>query len=200
MPVLQQLPQVTFFYTRHPDPRKPLFHQQIQQVLGIPLVRQLLLARVLPMNSGCISNPQLLLQPRQQTLEPQHVPAALHTHQHWSAQRLVESLGFPVAVVQPAFGHLTCFCVQHSNLLKARMIITAYNLHIGSFRPRASWSLNNQSVLGFGGSRRCHQIKRSPSDPAKWEARTESKDPENLSLTMQCQGVLTRTNESSIDE
>src|SRR5207237_2495490 len=109
-------------------------------------------ARVLPMNGGRISNPQLLLQPRQQTLEPQHVPAAFHPHPHRSAQRLVESLRFSVAVVQPAFGHLTCFCVHHGNLLKARMIITAYNLHVGSFRSELLVCETTKVYSGSGGA------------------------------------------------
>ncbi len=38
----QQLPHMPHLQARHPDPRKPILHQQLQQVLRVPPVRLLL--------------------------------------------------------------------------------------------------------------------------------------------------------------
>ena len=97
-------------------------------MLGVPLVR-LLLAWVAGSNGGRISDPQLMPQPGQQTLEPAHIAAAFHAHQHWSGQRFVKPLRLSVRMRQPAFGHFSSFGIDHSNLLTARMEITPYNLH-----------------------------------------------------------------------
>src|SRR5258707_2823872 len=70
---------------------------------------------------------------RQQTLHPQRIPAGFHTHDGFAFESAVERNGF--APVQLPFRMLSCFCVDHSNLLETRMEITAYNLHDGSFRP-----------------------------------------------------------------
>jgi hypothetical protein len=47
---------------------------------------------------------------------------------------LVKLLGF-FAVTQPPFAALPGFCVYKCNLLKARMIVTTYNQHIGLLSP-----------------------------------------------------------------
>ena len=55
----QQLPHVPLLQTRHPDPRKPILPQQIQQMLRVPPVR-LLLAYHLGPDFGRIPQPQLV--------------------------------------------------------------------------------------------------------------------------------------------
>jgi hypothetical protein len=89
---------------------------------------------------GRIAHPQLELQLRQQSFEPACVPASFHAHTHLltgSRQATIELL-CPLAVCQPLLFQLSGFCIDKSNLLKARMIITPYNDHVGSFL-RACW-------------------------------------------------------------
>jgi hypothetical protein len=60
------------------------------------------------------------------------VPAGFHAYTHFHAlffELAVELLGF-FAVRQPPFSALSGFGVPESNLLEARMIITAYNQHV----------------------------------------------------------------------
>ena len=78
----------------------------------------------------------------------------------WAAARVCgfrnEATGIGVfSVVLKLFGFgrrqlllrmLSCFCVDHRNLLETRMEITAYNLHGGSFHSE-SW-FRNSSLLG----------------------------------------------------
>src|SRR5258707_6429850 len=64
---------------------------------------------------------------------PQRIPAGFHTDDGFAFESAVERHCF--VPVQLPFRMLSCFCVDHSNLLETRMEITAYNLHDGSFRP-----------------------------------------------------------------
>ncbi len=90
----QQLPHVPHLQTRHPDPRKPVLPQQLQQMLRVPPVG-LLLAHYRGPDLGGIAEPQLEAQLRQQPLEPRIVPASLHPHPHFLArQRPVKLLRF----------------------------------------------------------------------------------------------------------
>jgi hypothetical protein len=90
----QQLPHVPLFQTRHPDPRKPIFDQQMQEQLRVPPVR-LLFAHFTGTDFAGIAQPQLLPQLRQQPLEPRIVSAGFHPHPHLLAgQRPIELLGF----------------------------------------------------------------------------------------------------------
>jgi hypothetical protein len=57
MPVPKQLPQITILWSRHPDSRKAIFQQQLQQESGI-LAVGLLLPDSLGLNHRRISNPQ----------------------------------------------------------------------------------------------------------------------------------------------
>ena len=41
MVMLQQLPQIPLLHVGHPQPRKAIFQQQLQNVLRVPLVRLL---------------------------------------------------------------------------------------------------------------------------------------------------------------
>src|SRR5262249_36242403 len=88
-----------------------------------------------------ISDLQGKSQPTQQTLQPQRVAHALQPHQNFfPGQRLIEPDRL-LWMQQLTFHQLACFRVQHGNLLKARMKITAYNLH--------DWLLSTPSSLVF---------------------------------------------------
>src|SRR5258708_37209129 len=67
---------------------------------------------------------------------------------------------------QPLFRMLSRFCVDHGNLLKTRMEITAYNLHGGSFRP--SLGLRRTQVYSvLVGSRRYISNQTTSQTPLK---------------------------------
>src|SRR5262249_33681019 len=87
-----------------------------------------------------ISHPQLELQLGEQSFETACVSASLHAHTHLltrSCQSTVELLR-ALAVRQPLLLQLSGFRIDKRDLLKARMIITPYNDHVGSFL-RARW-------------------------------------------------------------
>ncbi len=110
--------------------------------------------------SSCgVPYPQFELQLAQQALEPTRVPAGFHAHPHLQTLLLklpVELLGF-FAVHQPPFSHLTALAVDKRNLLETRMIIAAYNQHVGLLSSEPFGGLRFQSLLGPG-SRRCYGI------------------------------------------
>jgi hypothetical protein len=58
----------------------------------------------------------------------------------------IELLGFSTTVVQSPFAALSCFGIDERDVLIARVIIHAYNDHVGSFLP--SPGIDNQSLLG----------------------------------------------------
>src|ERR1700732_3736906 len=76
--------------------------------------------------------------PSQQSLKPQHVAGSFHSYHHFSLQLAVELFRFCRG--QFPFCLLSCFRVDHRNLLETRMEITAYNLH---------WRLLSFRVLVF---------------------------------------------------
>src|ERR1700724_2242152 len=68
-------------------------------------------------------------------------------------------LGFSCTVVQLPFLILSRFCVDKRDVLIARVIIHAYNDHVGSFLP-SQWSSTNHSVLGSKEpTLLCNQVK-----------------------------------------
>jgi hypothetical protein len=94
MPMPEQLPQVAIFCVRYPDPRKAIFHQQLQRQLRI-LTIGLLLAHSFRANLRCVPDPQLKLQLAQQTLKPACVSAGFHSHTHPPLlKHAVKLLGF----------------------------------------------------------------------------------------------------------
>jgi hypothetical protein len=128
----QQLPHIPHLQTRHPDPRKPILAQQIQQMLRVPPVR-LLLAHHRGPHPRRIPEPQLDAQLLQQPLEPRIVPASLHPHSNFLARYIPIKLLRFSAVLQSFLLHLSRSIVKDRDLLKPRMKITAYNQHdVGS--------------------------------------------------------------------
>src|SRR5579863_10267434 len=158
VPMHQQLPHIPFLQTRHPYPRKPILHQQLQQLRRVPPVR-LLLAHFRRPDPRRVPDPQLHAQPLQQPLEPGIMPASLHPHSHrLPAQRTIKLLRL-LAVQQAPFRNFSRLVVKDRDLLKPRMKITAYNQHdVGSFSSLGrlrSFQLTPRS------SQRRYPIKRS---------------------------------------
>jgi len=73
----QQLPQIPRLARRHPDARKPPFHQQLQNVGRVPFVRLLLPHKTGP-DPRRISDPQLVADFPQQIYQPVAVAGCFH--------------------------------------------------------------------------------------------------------------------------
>src|SRR5262249_5583553 len=149
MPVPQQLSQIPILRTRNPDFRKAIFQQQLQQQSSI-LAVGLRLPNTLGFNLGRIPNPQLETKFRQQSLEPTCTPGSLHAYPHADSSLLqiaIELLSLSLTVVQSSFLNFTSLFDQKRNLLKARMIIHAYNHHNRLLSPEPS-VVDNKSLLG----------------------------------------------------
>src|SRR6202795_3510266 len=145
LPVPQQLPHIAHLRAGHPQPGKPSVDQQIQNMLGIATVG-LLLPHHQPPNLRRISDPQLVPHLGQHLLEPLRVAHRFHPHAHrLSLECSIESQCFSLLVFQSTFPQFAGLGVDHGNLLVARMKITSYNLHCGSFLP--SLGLGDSSVL-----------------------------------------------------
>src|SRR6266481_6264275 len=136
MPVPKQLTQIAIFRTRYPDPRKAIFHHQLQQQLSIFAV-SLLLLDALRLYLGWIADPHLESQLCQQSLEPAGISGRLHPHSYVDSSQLqisIELLGLPIAVVQSSFAIFAGLLHQKCYLLKARVIIYAYH-HVRLLPP-----------------------------------------------------------------
>jgi hypothetical protein len=158
LPVPQQLPQIPVLPTRHPDRREVVLQQQTQNVLRILSIR-LLFASALTPYLSCITHPQLQLQLRQQSFEPACVATGFHPHTHLPplcSQIAIKLLGL-LAVHEPLLLHLSGFCIDKSNLLKARVIVTTYNQHVRLLSPSLLVGLAPPTLLGYR-SRHCHAI------------------------------------------
>src|SRR6266478_3195686 len=185
----QQLPQVALLRTRHPDGREPARRQQLQQMIGVALV-VLLFADRGRANAGRVADDQLMSPALQQALEPAGIAAGLDAHAHpLPLQAAVELLRCARGMMEFLLHSLFRLHIQHGNLLEARMKITAYNLHCGSFRP-SPWSFANSRLLGAAWSRRCYQIKRSEGS-AVCQLRARSAFGHHSLATRRC-GLTTR--------
>src|SRR5215472_8520753 len=136
MSMPQKLPQIPVLPVRYPDRRKVILQQQTQNVLRILSIR-FLLAPALTLYLGGVAHRQLELQLRQQTFEPPCMTTGFHPYAHLPSlcrQIAIKLLGF-LAVLQPSLLHLPGLCIDKSNLLKARVIITTYNQHVRLLSP-----------------------------------------------------------------
>src|SRR6267143_1343570 len=109
---------------------------------------------------------------------PLRIPGGLHPHAHAHSSLLqvpIEPLCFSITVVQSPFAALTCFLIEKSYLLKARVIIHAYNEHVPLLPPEPG-SSTTTVYLGRG-SRHCYEIK--------WNSLSESR--RHLSVYPTCQ-------------
>src|SRR5437870_13880344 len=134
----QQLPQVAHFTRRHPDPRKPSLHQQLQNMRRIALVR-LLLPSVAGTHLRRIAHPQLVTQLAQQIRQPVTVAGGFHADQRRRRYLPVELFRLARGLDQLLLPALSRLRVQPTHLLPAGMKITSYNHLIimceGSFLP-----------------------------------------------------------------
>src|ERR1019366_5896968 len=112
------------------------------------------------MDHGGVSDPQLEIKFRQQSLEPASLPAGFHSHTNLHPlcrQITVEFLRF-LAVIQSPLSAVAGGNVHKSNLLEGRVIIASYNQHIGSFLPSLfGWLCTTKAYSGLR-SRHCHGI------------------------------------------
>src|ERR1700686_2483654 len=136
MPVPKRLTQIAIFRTGYPNPRKAIFHHQLQQQLRIFAVG-LLLFDALRLYLRWITDPHFETQLCEQSLEPAGISGRLHPHAHVDSSQLqvsIELLGFPITVVQSSFAIFASLFQQKCNLLKARVIIYAYH-HVRLLPP-----------------------------------------------------------------
>ena len=108
--------------------RKRFFTSNCNKCFGVPAVR-LLLPYSFGADLGRVANPQLEIQFRKQTLEPTCVPRRFHPYPHAApTQAVIEALGF-LLVSQFPLAAFSGFGIDKRDLLKTRVIITAYNQH-----------------------------------------------------------------------
>src|SRR6202040_4226744 len=109
-------------------------------------------------------DPQLVPQLRQHLLEPLRVAHGLHPHAHpLPVQCLIEAPCFSFLVLQATFPEFAGFRIDQGDLLVARVKITAYNLHRGSFLPE-SWSWQRTQVYSGRLSEQHFVIQSSASE------------------------------------
>src|SRR4029077_11724133 len=81
------------------------------------------------------------------------MPSCLHPNSHHDSslpQLAIKPFGFTIAVHQSLFSALSCFVIYIRNLLKARVIIYAYNQHIRLLLPSLGWFGIHQVYAGLG--------------------------------------------------
>src|SRR5437867_92193 len=125
----QQLPQIAHFTRRHPDARKLSFHQQLQNVCRVPLVR-LLLPHIAGPNLRRIAHPQLVSQLTEQIHQPMAVARRLHPDQRRRRYLPIEPFRISRGLHQLLLPSFSCLRIQPTHLLPAGMKITSYNHHV----------------------------------------------------------------------
>src|ERR1700676_1283275 len=184
LPVPQQLPHIAHLLARHPQPGKSSVDQQIQNVLGIATVG-LLLPHHQPPNLRRISDPQLVPHLGQHLLEPLRVAYRFYPHSHrLSLECLIETPCFSLLVFQSTFPQFASLAVDQGDLLVARMKITSYNLHCGSFLPEP-WFWQTQVYSEGSRSRTSsyNQAKRGISLRSKAKEREIPRRAARLGMT-----------------
>src|SRR5579872_491770 len=112
-----------------------------------------------------ISNPQLLPQLRQHVLEPLRVAHGLHPHpHHLSLQPLIKLPRLSFLMLESPLPQLARLTIDHGDLLVARVKITSYNLHRGSFLPEPWFWQTQVYSVGSGAALR-HTIKGDSKSP-----------------------------------
>src|SRR5438094_7759309 len=142
----QQLPQVAHFTRRHPDPRKPPFHQQLQNMRRIALVR-LLLPHVAGTNLRRIAHPQLVTQLAQQIHQPVTVAGGFHADQRRRRYLPVEPFRVARGLYQLPLPGLSRIRIQPTHLLPTGMKITSYNHHVRRLLSAQQFCFLTKSIL-----------------------------------------------------
>src|SRR5215831_19647791 len=159
MSMPQQLPRVPILPTRHPDLRKIILQQQVQNVLCVLAIR-LLLAHPPSSNLSGVPRPQLKAQFRQQSLKPASVAAGFHAYSYGDTafrQVTIELLRF-LWMSQASFLELARRRIHVCDLLKLGVEICSYNDHRSAPFSRACWLDSAPPTLPGCRSRHCHGI------------------------------------------
>src|SRR5205823_2192875 len=161
---------IAHFRRRHPDARKPSFHQQLQNVCRVPLVR-LLLPHIAGPNLRRIAHPQLVSQLTEQIHQPMAVARRLHPDQRRRRYLPIEPFRISRGLHQLLLPSFSCLRIQPTHLLPAGMKITSYNHHLRLLLSPASWSLNQKR-----NRHRPQENGRNPPRPAPLEERRFRRD------------------------
>src|ERR1700674_2018458 len=97
----------------------------------------LLLAYPLGSDLRCISDPQLKMQLRQQSLKPARVSTRFHSHAHLHPLRpeIAIELLRSLPVLESQLVQLSAFAIHPCNLLEGRVVICSYNDHLRLLSP-----------------------------------------------------------------
>ena len=142
----QQLPQMVVLHRRLPDNRKPILHQHVQNVPGVPPVG-LLPAWAGGPDGGRVPQQKLVPQLLHQVPKPAKVPRGLGANPHRPAGQLPVELLRLLRMVQAALTVLARLPVDKGDLLKTRMEITSYNHHARLLSSRARGRFAATSLL-----------------------------------------------------
>src|ERR1700758_425321 len=123
-----QLPYIPFGSRRHPDPRKTVLHQQVENVPGIPGIR-LLFAHHRRADFRRIAKPKFMPIASEHLFEPLRGEGGFDPHAGGSRQGSIKPLGLTRAMLQAALDKLARCGIHHCDLLKPCVKITSYNQH-----------------------------------------------------------------------
>jgi hypothetical protein len=143
----QHLPDISFGWRGSPDLREAIAEEQIQDVQGIPQVG-FLFAHSRRTDLRRVSNPKFVAIATEHALEPRRVDGRFHAHPSGTGKCGVKLLRLTVLMFQPALDDLARGGIQHCNLLKASVKITAYNKHHSAPFLRALVEQSQPSLLG----------------------------------------------------
>lgn len=120
MAMQQQGAQIEQLLARHPDRRKPFFHQQLQNQLGIASI-MLLLAGFRGTNLRGVPDLPFDAQLFQQVQKPPHRSNRFDAHQHRVRKLCVKLPHFVALVHQRSHHHFSGHRVEHRQGLLASM-------------------------------------------------------------------------------
>jgi hypothetical protein len=132
--VPQQRPQIAELRRRHPDRRKAIFRQQVQEQDRVSMI-VFLSACFDPSNLRGIANLAPNSEFLHQSQKPSHRSSGFNAYDDRRRQARVEVPHRRAIVRQGSFDDFPGFAIQHRDRLLARMQIAAYNPHLGLLRP-----------------------------------------------------------------
>src|SRR6266480_2991917 len=123
-----QLPNITFRRGGHPNPRKTILHQQVEDVQSIPVVC-LLFAHHRRADLRRITNPQFMPIVTEHLFEPLRGEGGFYADADGSRQCSIKPLGLARAMLQAARYKFARRGIHHCDFLKPCVKITSYNQH-----------------------------------------------------------------------
>src|SRR5947199_760948 len=123
-----QLPNITFRRGGHPNPRKTILHQQVEDVQSIPVVC-LLFAHHRRADLRRIANPKFMPIVTEHLFEPLRGEGGFYADAGGSRQCSIKPLGLARAMLQAALYKFARRTIHHCDFLKPCMKITSYNQH-----------------------------------------------------------------------